>query len=76
MTQIERVSQIYQVFGQQGGTIHQLRQKLSDEINIKENRILKSIVIEGYLDYLFNQENDKIIELELRILENNLTNKV
>ena len=64
---MENVKKIYKAFNQQGGTIHQLREKLSKAI--KQDKCLEAVVIDGYFEYLFNCKHEKLLNIELSILE-------
>jgi hypothetical protein len=70
MIKYSNINKVYNSFNQQGGTIHQLREKL--ENSIKTDKVLTSIVIDGYLEYLFNLDNETILNSELNILQGRL----
>ena len=64
---MENVKKIYKAFNQQGGTIHQLRDKLTKAI--KQDKVLEAVIIDGYLDYILNLKHEKLLSIELSILE-------
>ena len=64
---MENVKKVYQAFNQQGGTIHHLREKLTKAI--RQDKCLEAVVIDGYLDYILNLKHEKLLSIELSILE-------